>query len=1242
MLKSLVNRVFGTRHDRERRRVQPIVDAINEHYERLQGAPEEELRGQTAKFRGVLRERTAELEGRIAELKAAKHDAAELAERERIDQELQGLDGRGGLEQELRETIAEVLDELLPEAFATVRAAAQRLVGTQAQVLGHAVAWDMVHYDVQLIGGIQLHMGKIAEMATGEGKTLVATLPLYLNALPGRGAHLVTVNNYLARRDSQWMGHLYGYLGLSVGCIDDTDPGTPDRRAAYECDITYGTNNEFGFDYLRDNMVTALDQRVQRAHWYAIVDEVDSVLIDEARTPLIISGPVGNESDGVFADHNDKVARLVRKQNELVNTLVAEGERALAANDQGSAALVLYKAQLGAPKNKRLMKALQEPGVKQLVQRMELDHLADRKLPAAKQQFRDLEDDLLYVLDEKGHSVHLTDRGLDFLSPGNHDEFVLPDISLEVHRIDHDAALAAQEKLDARRGVEMEYARKSEILHIVHQLLRAHALYEKDVNYVVQDGQVLIVDEYTGRTMPGRRWSEGLHQAVEAKEKVQVKGETQTMATITIQNYFRLYEKLSGMTGTAETEEGEFHQIYGLEVAVIPTNRPVVRDDRQDLIYKTRREKYNAIVDETKRLHELGLPVLVGTTSVEASETLARLFSRAGLKHQVLNAKYHQREAEIVAMAGQPGGITIATNMAGRGTDIKLGEGVREGRPSVVKDLDGKDVEVLENGGLHIIGSERHESRRIDRQLRGRAGRQGDPGASQFFLSLEDDLMRLFGSERIARLMDRLGAQEGEVLTHPMITRSIESAQKRVELQNFQQRKRLLEYDDVMNQQREVIYSLRAFALEGGEELKGESRKMVERALARRVETALGEFDADDATAWDPALLRQDLLMHYLVQVPAFEPQEDGSEPPRPATAAAAQDVARAAGLEAFERKLAELDALNDGTGTGYGERLLALVMLNVIDEKWKDHLYDLDQLRAAIHYRSWGQKDPLVEYKQEAYTMFVDLMHDVANTFTERFLKAQLVFDEPPAFDPYHGALLSGPGEFPEPEGELTPRARKRYNALGILEDIPEEELAAAAGAPTNGDGARSPVDERAGRDGAAAIEVVEALYDDRSFAAPGETGAPGTAAATDGGPDTPAPEAGAAGAQSGGASDDGRPGGGAGGDQPGSPASPADANGATPHTAPHAAPPVAPPAGAMPVGARAGAAASTTAAASGAAQGEPVVRRDPKVVGAGGLRSLAVPEPMPTGDWSHTGRNDPCPCGSGKKFKKCHGAHL
>ncbi|MGH7626411.1 MAG: preprotein translocase subunit SecA, partial [Gemmatimonadaceae bacterium] len=664
MLKPLMNVIFGSRHLRAVKRIQPIVDAINAEYERLHDISEDELKAQSDKLRGIVRERTADLERHVAELKERKKLTADPEEREEIDNELGGADGRGGVEGELRETIAEALDELLPEAFATVREAARRLLGTTVEVTGHGTEWNMVHYDVQLIGGVQLHMGRIAEMATGEGKTLVATLPLYLNALAGRGAHLVTVNSYLARRDSQWMGHLYSYLGLTVGCIDDSEPGTPERRETYLRDITYGTNNEFGFDYLRDNMVVSLDQRVQRPHWYAIVDEVDSVLIDEARTPLIISGPVGNEGDDAYREHNGAVGRLVRSQTEDANRLVAEAEQALASGDTRSAALRMYQAQLGAPKNKRLFKLLQEGGNKQLVQKMELDSIADRRQPPSRQQFGDLEEQLLYVLDEKNHTVHLTDRGVDYLSPDDRDAFILPDISEAIQQIDHDPDLTPQEKLDQRAALEREYAQKSEKLNIIHQLLRGHALYEKDVNYVVQDGQVLIVDEFTGRTMPGRRWAEGLHQAVEAKEGVQVKGETQTLATITIQNYFRMYDKLAGMTGTAETEETEFHQIYGLEVAVIPTNKPVIREDRHDLIYKTRREKYNAILQETERLYKLGDPVLIGTVSVDVSETLSRMFQRAGLKHNVLNAKYHQREAEIVAEAGQAGTVTIATNMA--------------------------------------------------------------------------------------------------------------------------------------------------------------------------------------------------------------------------------------------------------------------------------------------------------------------------------------------------------------------------------------------------------------------------------------------------------------------------------------------------------------------------------------------------------------------------------------------------
>ena len=1018
MLKQLVTRVLGTRFDRELKRIQPIVDAIHRHEERLRGLGEAEVQAQTEKFRGVIAERTGPLTAEVERLRQAKHDCPDAEERLRLDADL------GKAEAALRDALQQVLDDILPEAFATVREACRRLVGSAVVVTEHTLVWDMVPYDVQLIGGIVLHQGKIAEMATGEGKTLVATLPLYLNALTGRGAHLVTVNNYLARRDSQWMGHLFRWLGLTVGCIDDTAPQSPERRAAYLCDITYGTNNEFGFDYLRDNMVFTLDQRVQREHQYAIVDEVDSILIDEARTPLIISGPVGSESDAKYAQHNSQVQQLVRKQTAIANDLIAKAEPLLEqdpANYEGG--VLLYKAQLGMPKNRRLLKLRNETGIKTLVQRVELDRLADRKLPAAKQQMRHIEDDLYFVLDERGHSVHLTDRGVEAMSPGDPTLFVVPDISQAIHAIEHDDALAPAEKIARRREVEAEYAAKSETLHIIHKLLQAHALYEKDVDYVVQEGQVFIVDEFTGRMLAGRRWSDGLHQAVEAKEGVAVRDESQTLATITIQNYFRMYAKLAGMTGTAETEETEFYQIYKLEVVVIPTNRPVRRVDKHDLIYKTRREKYNAIIDEVERQHGRDLPVLVGTVSVDVSETLARMLKRRGLKHEVLNAKYHQREAEIVAQAGRPGAITIATNMAGRGTDIKLGPGVKRcqvcgilarqapfGQRVETPDLSSAEIATLgcqddPPCGLVIIGTERHESRRIDRQLRGRSGRQGDPGQSIFFLSLEDDLMRLFGSDRIARWMDRGdkdkekekekdkeqgkpagGAEEeSEVLTHPLLTRAIGQAQKRVELQNFQTRKKLLEYDDVMNQQREVIYSLRRYALEGGEELKGEALRMVDAAMRRLAESTVAEA-ADEPEQWDRELIDTEFLQKFLITVPGV------SDPAVVADRAALTAAASAAGEAAFQGKLDYLREIESKIGaTRLGEQMLSHYMLATIDEKWKDHLYDLDQLRAAIQYRAWGQKDPLIEYKQEAFEMFKGLMEDLQATFAERWLRLQV-----------------------------------------------------------------------------------------------------------------------------------------------------------------------------------------------------------------------------------------------------------
>jgi len=969
MIKKLVKVVFGTQYDREMKKIRPIVEAIKQEEERLAGLSDDELRGQTARFRARLAERLGPAQAELEEVRAAKHGCEDPHERDRLETRFHEL------ESNYKKALAAELDALLPEAFATVREAARRLVGTTVVVTGRELTWDMVHYDVQLIGGIVLHQGKIAEMATGEGKTLVATLPLYLNALAGRGAHLVTVNNYLARRDSQWMGHLYNWLGLTVAVLDDTEPSTPERKAAYAADITYGTNNEFGFDYLRDNMVFAIEQRVQRPHAYAIIDEVDSILIDEARTPLIISGPAGNAEDDSYAQHNRPVAEVVRKQTAVVNQLLTEAETLLQDPDtQAEAGILLYQAHLGMPKNKKLLKMLNETGVKALLQRTELDALADRKLPLRQQKMRGIEDNLYFVLDEKGHSVHLTERGAETMSPNDPDLFIVPDISQAIHDAEHDPDLTPEERVEARRKIEAEYAVKSEKLHGIHKLLQAHALYERDVDYLVVDGQVLIVDEFTGRTMHGRRWADGLHQAVEAKEGVQVKGETQTLATITIQNYFRMYDKLSGMTGTAETEETEFYTIYGLDVVVIPTNRPIRRRDKADLIYKSRREKYNAIADEVERLHGLGLPVLIGTVTVETSETLSKMLKRRGLKHEVLNAKFHQREAEIVAGAGQRDAITIATNMAGRGTDIKLGANL---------DL------TAEEAGLQIVGTERHESRRIDRQLRGRSGRQGDPGQSVFFLSLEDDLMRMFGSDRIAAWMDRSGAEEGEVITGALITRAIEQAQKRVELQNFQTRKRLLEYDDVMNQQREVIYSLRLFALEKGEELKAESRRMIEAALARSVREYLS--DANRPEEYDRTGLRSALTLQFLVSPEKVLAPSD--TPDLDAIVAAAQ----AEGEAAFHRKVEYLREfgrkLNIPDVDG---QILSQVMQAVLDEKWKDHLYDLDQLRNAIQYRAYGQKDPLIEYKREAFDMFEDLMRDIQATFTERFLKIQVTAEPP------------------------------------------------------------------------------------------------------------------------------------------------------------------------------------------------------------------------------------------------------
>ncbi len=1025
-MKAFVQKLLGNRHEREAKKLRPEVDLINEAFERLSGLSDESLRDKTQEFRDRIQAVTAEVQSQIAELKQEKRHSEDASERERLSIEI------ARLEDDEFGAVDDALDDMLPETFAVVKETCRRLVGTEITVTGQKLTWDMVPYDVQLIGGISLHRGKVAEMATGEGKTLVATMPLYLNALAGRGAHLVTVNSYLAQRDAEWMNNVFRLLGLSVGVIDLHQPGTPERRDAYNADITYGTNNEFGFDYLRDNMVPTLDHRVQRPHYYAILDEVDSILIDEARTPLIISGPVGRDTSTPFKQYNSIVADLYRKQTRIVNELVADAERLLEEGNEFEAGEKLLAARRGMPKHNRLTKILSDaPSVQKLVQKVEGDYMREKRL-------FEIDEMLFFAMDEKGHSVHLSDKGVDEMSPGDPNAFIVPDLSEAMGEIEDDEELTVDERRDRRAALEAEYAEKSQKVHVIHQLLKAHTLFQKDERYIIgEDGSIVIVDEFTGRQMAGRRWSDGLHQAVEAKEGVEIKGETQTLATVTIQNYFRMYEKLAGMTGTAETEENEFHQIYGLDVMVIPTNRPIVRDDRNDLIFRTQREKFNAIMDEVERLHTLKLPVLVGTTNVDVSEKLSRMLKRRGLPHNVLNAKHHKRESEIVAEAGHMGGITIATNMAGRGTDIKLGEGVKPERtvewvrehgvddiesvlpidPIIAQrvlkqtgeDLGAADAdEHIEPGGLHIIGSERHESRRIDRQLRGRAGRQGDPGSSQFFLSLEDDLMRLFMSDRVIGVMEKLGQEEGEVITATLVTKSIGRAQTRVEGNNFESRKRLLDYDDVMNQQREVIYDLRLFALEGGEDLKGEIWDMIEHSVRSIVDDELDKTDEEGI--WDLAALRRRLLLDTFVRVEALPSTPEENAESELEGGEIHEAVVQAA-REHFHNKLSSFG--------DHAENVSSQIMLSVIDNKWKDHLYDLDHLKASISYRSWGQKDPLVEYKKEAYEMFVDLMKDLRTTLTGLFFRAQLT---PPGGRTVSRATGQGGLQYSGPSGSAGP----------------------------------------------------------------------------------------------------------------------------------------------------------------------------------------------------------------------------
>jgi preprotein translocase subunit SecA len=929
-----LSKIFPSKHEKDVKELLPIVEEINNFFEEYKNLTDDELRAKTVEFREIIKKNTQEHEDKIGELRSKLTNDISHDERKEIYDELEVT------EKELDEILEDTLNELLPQAFAVIKDTSRRLCGTEWSVAGQKSKWDMVPFDVQLIGGMVLHQGKISEMATGEGKTLVGTLPIYLNALPGKGVHIITVNDYLAKRDSEWMGELFKFHGLSVGVILN-DMDNDKRRAAYACDIVYGTNNEFGFDYLRDNMVVDKKFMVQRGHNYAIVDEVDSVLIDEARTPLIISGAV-EMSAHKFDEMNPRVKRLVDAQKSLIAKIVGEAETIINKGSSASkeemheAGVALLRANRGFPKNKKLMKLFSEPSNKTLMQSTEIEFLRDnaKRMP-------EIDDVMYFAIDEKAHSIDLTEKGREFLTSANEDKdfFVLPDMGTEIAQIENDESLSDADKQAKKDDLAELYSQRSDRIHTVQQLLRAYALYENDVEYVVQDNKVLIVDEFTGRVLAGRRYSEGLHQAIEAKEGVHVEKDTQTLATITLQNYFRLYKKLAGMTGTAETEAGEFLDIYKLDVVVIPTNRDCIRNDVNDVVYKTKREKYNAVITEIENVRKIGRPVLVGTTSVDVSETISRMLKRKAVPHEVLNAKQHQREAQIIQNAGLKGAVTIATNMAGRGTDIKLGPGVAG------------------LGGLHIIGTERHEARRIDRQLRGRAGRQGDPGSSKFFLSLEDDLMRLFGSERISRVMEKLGIEEGEAIEHSMITSSVERAQKKVEENNFGIRKRLLEYDNVMNQQREVIYDRRRQALMG-ERVKDEIFDMAESYVENTVGKYFHEGDYEG--------LRDEIQRTFMVLMDLTPEkfQQLGEK-----------------GLVDYIMKLVHDNYTRKEEK--YGIDLIAQIerfaMLTVIDDKWKEHLREMDDLKEGINFRAYGQKDPLIEYKKDGFGLFVQMLEDIS-----------------------------------------------------------------------------------------------------------------------------------------------------------------------------------------------------------------------------------------------------------------------
>ena len=1001
-----LKKMFGNKSQRDLREIQPIVDKINAIYPTLANLSNDELREKITNIRAALKQSTAEKRAEIDSLKK-EIEALEYDKREPL------WDKIDNIEKEILDILEKELDKNLPEVFACVRETARRfkenefievtatdfdrelaakgkdfirIEGDKAiyqnhwMAGGNEVTWDMVHYDVQLIGGIALHHGKIAEMATGEGKTLVATLPVFLNALTGNGVHMVTVNDYLSKRDSEWMGPLYMFHGLSVDCIDKHQPSTQARRDAYNADITFGTNNEFGFDYLRDNMATSPDDLVQRAHNFAIVDEVDSVLIDDARTPLIISGPVPKGDDQMFMQFKPNVEKVVNAQKKLVTTILAQAKDLIASDDKEKrkeGALLLFRSYKGLPKYGPLIKYLSQEGIKPLMLETEAYYMQDnnREMPT-------VTDPLYFVIDEKNRSIELTDKGIDVLTGSSDDPefFVLPDIASQLSALENEQ-LSAEEKQEKKDALMQNYAVKAERVHTVNQLLKAYTLFDRDVEYVIDDNKIKIVDEQTGRIMEGRRYSDGLHQAIEAKEGVKVEAATQTFATITLQNYFRMYHKLSGMTGTAETEAGEFWDIYKLDVVNIPTNRKVQRIDMNDRVYKTKKEKYNAVIEEVEKMVKAGRPVLVGTTSVDISELLSRMLTMRHIPHNVLNAKLHQKEAEIVAHAGQKGVVTIATNMAGRGTDIKLTQ------------------EVKDAGGLAIIGTERHESRRVDRQLRGRAGRQGDPGSSLFFVSFEDTVMRLFATDRVVKMLDHLGLKEGEPIEHGMVTKSIENAQKRVEENNFGIRKRLLEYDDVMNAQRKVIYSRRHHALMG-ERIGIDIMNMIYDTIENIVNSYGGQADYEE--------LKMDILKTLAIELPFNE------EEYKKLSAEKQTQAIFDAAVETFKRKsekMAEVampiikDIVENRGGKGLirvpvadGKRVYGItvdleesynsnctniakawqkaILLMSIDEAWKEHLRELDQLRQSVQNASYEQKDPLLIYKIESFNLFKTMLN--------------------------------------------------------------------------------------------------------------------------------------------------------------------------------------------------------------------------------------------------------------------------